>query len=60
MMDVDFVYKIDDPSDLHSRVQYALEYPTEMENKRQKACKYYLHKNDGKASLRLVNAIEKI
>ena len=60
MMDVDFVYKIDDPSDLHSRVQYALEYPTEMENKRQKACKYYLHKNDGKASFRLVNAIEKI
>ena len=60
MMDVDFVYKIVDPSDLYSRVQYSLEYPHEMEVNRQNACKYYLYKNDGKASFRLVNAIEAI
>ncbi len=60
MMDVDFVYKIVDPSDLYSRVQYSLEYPDEMEINRQNACEYYLYKNDGKASFRLVNAIEAI
>lgn len=60
MMDVDFVYKIVDPSDLYSRVQYSLEYPDEMEINRQNACEYYLYKIDGKASFRLVNALESI
>ena len=60
MMDIDFVYKIFDPSDLHSRIQYSLEYPDEMEVNRKDACEYYLYKNDGKASFRLVNAIESI
>ena len=60
MMDIDFVYKIFDPSDLHSRIQYSLEYPDEMEVNRKNACEYYLYRNDGKASFRLVNAIESI
>ena len=56
--DVDFAYKISNPEDLFSRVYYALDNLDEMQIQRKKACSYYLYKNDGKASHRLIQAIK--
>ena len=56
--DVDFAYKISNPEDLFSRVYYALDNLDEMQIQREKACSYYLYKNDGKASHRLIQAIK--
>ena len=56
---VDFTYKISEPDDLLSRVYYALDNQNEMSDKRKTACKDHLFKNDGLASSRLVDAIEK-
>jgi len=56
--DVDFAYKISNPEDLFSRVYYALDNLDEMQNQRKKACSYYLYKNDGRASHRLIQAIK--
>ena len=56
---IDFTYKIFDPNDLLSRVYYALDNINEMAENRKNACKEYLFKNDGAASRRLVDAIEK-
>jgi len=39
-------------------VQFALEYPDEMESLRQTAHNQYLYKPDGMASARVVDAIE--
>ena len=58
MLDLDFAYTISDSSELYSRVQFALDYPDEMCSIREKAMRSYLYKFDGKASFRLVNAIE--
>ena len=55
---VSFAYKIDRPEDLLSRVFYALENPREMSKKRELALKKSLFNFDGKASSRLINAIE--
>ncbi|MBH10916.1 MAG: hypothetical protein CMG74_11315 [Candidatus Marinimicrobia bacterium] len=58
MQNIDFAYKIQDPADLIGRIQFALDYPDEMSSLRKIAHEQYLYKKDGKASLRLVNAIE--
>ncbi len=57
--DVDFSYKIINPSDLLGRVYFALDNLDAMSDQRIDAFKNYLYKNDGKASSRLVDAIEK-
>ena len=56
---IDFTYKIFDPDNLMSRVYYALDNIDEMSENRKKACQHYLYNNDGRASFRLVEAIEK-
>ena len=56
--DVDFVYKILNPEDLLSRLYFALDNLDQMSEKREKACNSFLYKIDGKASKRLVDAIE--
>ena len=56
--EVDFVYKVLNPEDILSRLYFALDNPDEMSKNRKKACENFLYKVDGKASERLVNAIE--
>ena len=56
--EVDFVYKINNPEDLFSRVYYALDNLDEMEDLRKRATEFYLYKNDGKASDRLLDALD--
>ena len=56
--DIDFTYKIQSARDLFSKVYYALNNVEEMQNHRKKASEFYLYKNDGKASSRLLNALE--
>ncbi len=56
--DIDFTYKIHNAEDLFSRVYYALDNIEEMQNQRKRASEFYLHKYDGKASSRLLNALE--
>lgn len=58
LTNIDFSYKIDNPSDLLSRVFYALENPKEMADKRKIALVDYLYSFDGKASSRLIDSIE--
>ena len=56
--EVDFTYKIFDPEELLSRIYFAIDNPDEMSENRSKACRNFLYKTDGKASKRLVDAIE--
>ena len=56
--DVDFVYKISNPEDLFSRIYYALDNVEEMHTLRENASQYYLYKNDGGASRRLITALK--
>ena len=56
---IDFVYRINDPVQLNGLVYHAIEYPDEMSQLRVDACERYLYKTDGKASTRLLDAIEK-
>ena len=56
---LDFVYKVDSPSELYRSIAFATDHPEEMSDLRQAAHDYYLYKNDGKSSHRLVNEIEK-
>lgn len=56
---VDFVNRINDPLQLNGLIYHCIEYPNELSKYRIKAIKKYLYKNDGKASSRLVDAIEK-
>ena len=58
MQNIDFTYQISDPSELSIRVQFALDYPEEMASLRKDAHDLYLFNPDGKASSRLVDAIE--
>lgn len=58
MESVDFAYRLVNPADVLSLTYHALEHPEEMRSQRQKALEEYLYKGDGKASWRLVNAIE--
>ena len=56
--DVDFVYKISNPEDLFSRIYYALDNLEQMATLRENASQYYLYKNDGGASRRLITALK--
>ena len=58
MENIDFSFILEEPNDLISLVYHALEYPRDLEEKRLLAQKEYLFKVDGKASYRMVNAIE--
>ena len=58
LMNIDFSYKINKPTDLLSRVFYALENPNDMSDKRKIALEHYLYSFDGKASSRLIDSIE--
>ncbi len=58
MQNIDFTYQISDPSELSIRVQFALDYPEEMTFLRKNAHDFFLFNQDGKASSRLVDAIE--
>ena len=58
MQNIDFAFRLEEPNDLISLVYHALEYPRDLEEKRLLAQKEYLFKIDGKASYRMVNAIE--
>lgn len=59
MQELDFVYKVESPAELHRTISFATDHPEEMSELRQDAHDYYLYKNDGKSSFRLVNEIEK-
>ena len=58
MQEIDFVYKIYDPSELFRSLMFAYDHPEEMSEPRLAAHDHYLYKNDGNASKRLVNEIE--
>ena len=56
---VDFVHRINDPSQLNALIYHCIEYPSELSELRKDAIGAYLYKNDGKASSRLIDEIEK-
>ncbi len=58
MEKVDFAYRLAYPENLSTLVYHALDYPEELQEERQLAQKEYLYKMDGKASKRIVDAIE--
>ena len=58
MESIDFVLRLEDPNNLISLVYHSLEYPKDLEQERLVAQREYLFKLDGKASYRMVNAIE--
>ena len=58
MEEVDFAMRFNNPEDLVSLVYHELEHPDDLESERLSAQKEYLFKVDGKASFRMVNAIE--
>ena len=58
MEEVDFVMRFNNPEDLISLAYHELEHPEGLEPQRLSAQKEYLFKVDGKASYRIVNAIE--
>ncbi len=58
MDNVDFAFQLDNPDDLPSLVYHGLEYPTDLSQERQASQTEYLYRTDGKASHRLVDAIE--
>ena len=59
MQALDFVYKVENPSELFRSVSFACDYPEEMSGLRLEAHDYFLYKRDGNASVRLINEIEK-
>ena len=58
MEEVDFAMRFNDPEDLISLAYHGLEHPDDLKSERLSAQKEYLFKVDGKASYRIVNAIE--
>ena len=59
MEGVDFTFRLSNPEDLTSLVYHGLEYPLDLEQERLRAQIEYLYSVDGKASIRLLDAIEK-
>jgi CDP-glycerol glycerophosphotransferase (TagB/SpsB family) len=59
MQELDFVYKVENPSELFRSISFACDYPEEMSGLRLEAHDYFLYKRDGNASARLINEIEK-
>jgi len=58
MQELDFVYKVEAPSELFRCMSFACDYPEEMSELRIEAHDYFLYKRDGNASNRLVDEIE--
>jgi len=58
MEGIDFAMKVNDPEDLIPLTYHGLEHPEDLESERLSAQKEYLFKVDGKASFRIVDAIE--
>jgi len=58
MGSVDFGFRLEKPEDLPALVYHAMEYPNNLKSERLSAQAEYLYKVDGKASIRLVDAIE--
>ena len=58
MQELDFVYKVETPSELFRCVSFACDHPDEMSELRLEAHDYFLYKRDGGASNRLVDEIE--
>ena len=58
MEGIDFAFRVDNPEDLPALIYHGLEYPSDLEKERLAAQTEYLYKSDGKASARLVDAIE--
>jgi len=59
MQELDFVYKVENPSELFRSVSFACDCPEEMSELRLEAHDYFFYKRDGNASVRLINKIEK-
>ncbi len=55
---IEFVNRFNDPSQLNGLIYHCIEYPNELSNLRIEAIEKYLYKNDGKASIRLIDEIE--
>ena len=59
MQELEFVYKVESPSELFRSVSFACDHPEEMSDLRLEAHDYFLYKRDGNASERLIDEIEK-
>ena len=59
MQELEFVYKVESPSELFRSASFACDYPEEMSDLRLEAHDYFLYKRDGNASDRLIDEIEK-
>ena len=56
--DIDFAYRLKIPARLRELLAYALQHPGEMKARREQAVERYLYRLDGRASARMVDAIE--
>jgi len=56
--DIDFAYRLETPAKLRELLAYTLQHPEEMRAKREQAVERYLYRLDGRASARMVDAIE--
>ena len=59
MQELEFVYKVESPSELFRSVSFACDHPKEMSDLRLEAHDYFLYKRDGNSSKRLIDEIEK-
>ena len=59
MQELDFVYKVESPSELHRCIVFSSDHPEEMSKLRKEAHDYYLLDNNGKSSIMLIEEIEK-
>ena len=59
MQELEFVYKVESPSELFRSVSFACDHPKEMSDLRLEAHDYFLYKRDGNSSERLIDEIEK-
>ena len=59
MQELEFVYKVESPSELFRSVSFACDHPKEMSDLRLEAHDYFLYKRDGNSSERLIDKIEK-
>ena len=58
MQELEFVYKVESPSELYRSVSFACDHPEEMSDFRLEAHDHFLYKRDGNASERLIDEIE--
>ncbi|GAG25179.1 unnamed protein product, partial [marine sediment metagenome] len=58
--DIDFACRLETPARLRELLAYTLQHPEEMRAKREQAVERYLYRLDGRASARMVDAIEEM